>query len=31
MSCNPANGRVEFEDGWLLKSGFINRDEVKRC
>jgi hypothetical protein len=31
MSFNPTNGMVEFEDGWLLKSGFIYRDEVKRC
>ena len=21
MFCNPANGRVDFEDGWLIKSG----------
>jgi hypothetical protein len=29
MCCNPANGRVEFEDGWLKKSSFITKDEMK--
>jgi hypothetical protein len=29
MCCNPAKGRVEFEDGWLIKSSFITKDEVK--
>jgi hypothetical protein len=23
ISCNPAKGRVDFEDGWLIKSSFI--------
>ncbi len=23
MFCNPANGRVDSEDGWLIKSSFI--------
>jgi hypothetical protein len=26
---NPAKGRVEFEEGWLLKSSFITKDEMK--
>jgi hypothetical protein len=25
MYCNPAKGRVEFEDGWLIKSSFITK------
>ncbi len=29
--CNPANGRVEFEDGWLIKPSFITMDEMKAC
>jgi hypothetical protein len=29
MCCNPAKGRVEFEDGWLIKSRFITKDEMK--
>jgi hypothetical protein len=29
MCCNPAKGRVEFEDGWLIKSSFITMDEMK--
>ena len=28
---NPAKGRVEFEDGWLIKSSFITKDEMKAC
>jgi hypothetical protein len=28
---NPAKGRVDFEDGWLLKSSFITKDEMKAC
>jgi hypothetical protein len=31
MCCNPAKRRVEFEDGWLLKSSFITEDEMKAC
>jgi hypothetical protein len=31
MCCNPAKGRVEFEDGWLIKSSFITMDEMKAC
>jgi hypothetical protein len=26
ICCNPAKGRVEFEDGWLIKSSFITKD-----
>ena len=29
MCCNPAKGRVEFEDSWLIKSRFITKDEMK--
>jgi len=29
ICCNPAKGRVEFEDGWLIKSSFITKDEMK--
>jgi hypothetical protein len=28
MCCNPAKGRVEFADGWLIKCSFI---EMKAC
>jgi hypothetical protein len=31
MCCNPAKGRVEFEDGWLIISIFITMDEMKAC
>jgi hypothetical protein len=31
MSCNPAKGRVEFEDGWLIISSFTTMDEMKAC
>jgi hypothetical protein len=31
MCCNPANGRVDFEDGWLIKSSFITKDEHEAC
>jgi hypothetical protein len=31
MCCNPAKGRVEFEDGWLIKSSFMNVDEMTAC
>jgi len=27
--CNPAKGRVYFEDSWLIKSSFITKDEMK--
>jgi hypothetical protein len=30
MCCNPAKGRVEFEDGRLIKSRFITKYEMKR-
>jgi hypothetical protein len=29
MCCNPANGRVDFEDGWLKKFGFITEEAMK--
>jgi hypothetical protein len=29
MCCNPAKGRVEFEDGWLIKSSFITKKRMK--
>jgi hypothetical protein len=25
---NPAKGRVDFEDGWLIKSSFIIKDKI---
>jgi hypothetical protein len=28
VCCNPAKGRVDFEDGWLIKSSFITKDEM---
>jgi len=32
MCCDPAKGRrVEFADGWLIKSSFIIKDEMKAC
>jgi hypothetical protein len=31
MCCNHANGRVDFEDGWLIKSSFITKDEHEAC
>jgi hypothetical protein len=31
MCCNLANGRVDFEDGWLIKSSFIPKDEHEAC
>jgi hypothetical protein len=31
ICCNPAKGRVDFEDGWLIKSSFITKDEMKAC
>jgi hypothetical protein len=31
MCCNPAKGRVEFEDGWFIKPSFITKDEMKAC
>jgi hypothetical protein len=27
--CIVPKGRVEFEDGWLIKSSFITKDEMK--
>jgi hypothetical protein len=29
ICCNPAKGRVDLEDGWLIKSSFITKDELK--
>jgi hypothetical protein len=30
ICCNPVDGgRVDFEDGWLIKSSFITKDEMK--
>ncbi len=29
--CSPAKGKVDFEDGWLIKSSFITKDEMKAC
>jgi hypothetical protein len=29
ICCNPAKGRVDFVDGWLIKSSFITKDEMK--
>jgi hypothetical protein len=29
ICCDPAKGRVDFEDGWLIKSSFITKDEKK--
>jgi hypothetical protein len=29
ICCNPAKGRVDFEDGLLIKSSFITKDEMK--
>jgi hypothetical protein len=31
IHCNPAKGRVDFEDSWLIKSSFITKDEMKAC
>jgi hypothetical protein len=31
ICCNPEKGRVNFEDGWLVKSSFITKDEMKAC
>ena len=31
ICCNPAKGRVDFEGGWLIKSSFITKDEMKAC
>jgi hypothetical protein len=29
MWCNPANGRVDFEGAWFIKSNFITKEEIK--
>jgi len=29
ICCNPAKGRVDFEDGWPIKPSFITKDEMK--
>jgi hypothetical protein len=29
ICCNPAKGRVDFKDGWLIKSSFTANDEMK--
>jgi hypothetical protein len=31
ICCNPAKGRVHFEDGWLIKSSFVTKDDMKTC
>jgi hypothetical protein len=31
MCCNLANGRVDFEDGWFIKSSFVTKDEHETC
>jgi hypothetical protein len=31
ICCNPTNGRVNFEDGWLIKSSIITKDKTKAC
>jgi hypothetical protein len=31
ICCNPAKGRADFEDGWLLKHSFITKDKMKAC
>jgi hypothetical protein len=31
MCCNPANGRVDFEDGCYIKSSLITKDEHEVC
>jgi hypothetical protein len=28
---NPAKERVDCEDGWLIKSSLITKDEMKAC
>ena len=28
ICCNPAKGRVEFQDGWLIKSSFTTKGEM---
>ncbi len=30
MCCNPANGRVDYEDGWLKKSSWIIKVQQKK-
>jgi hypothetical protein len=30
LCCNPAKERVEFEDGWFVKSSFRSKDEMTR-
>jgi hypothetical protein len=27
VCCNSAKGRVDFEDGWLIKSSFLTKDK----
>ncbi len=29
ICCNPAKGRVDFEDCWLIKPSIITKDEMK--
>jgi hypothetical protein len=31
ICCNPSKRRVDFEDGWLIKSSFKTKDEIKAC
>ena len=28
ISCNPAKGRVDFEDGGFIKSSFITKEQI---
>ena len=30
MYCNPANGRVDFVDNWLLKTSLITQDVAEQ-
>ncbi len=31
IHCYPAKGRVDFEDGWLIKFSLITKDEMNAC
>jgi hypothetical protein len=31
ICCNPAKGRVDFEDGWLIKYSFITKNDNETC
>jgi hypothetical protein len=28
ICCNPSKGRVDFEDGWLIKSSFTTNEQT---